>query len=71
MSAEKVGSGALQAWLRQGSKEMSQVLPAFRESVQVIEEPGAHGLLGGNLTPAAIDRQMTAETPPRGHGMER
>ena len=33
-------SAPLYAALRQGSKELAQVLPAFPESVRPIEEPG-------------------------------
>ncbi len=52
---EKIGAGALQAFGRQGLKEIAQVLTAFPSGpVQVVEEPGQLG----NLTPGAVDRQM-------------
>ncbi len=39
----KIGSGALAAFVRQGAKETAQVLPAFPDSMRVVEEPGALG----------------------------
>ncbi|MGE0758369.1 MAG: hypothetical protein AB7O38_15175 [Pirellulaceae bacterium] len=36
----KTGEGSLAAWARQGHKEISQILPAFPDSVKVVEEPG-------------------------------
>lgn len=53
----KFGAGAGKAWLRQGLKEIAQVLPATKESVQVVEEPGQIG----NLTPQEVDRQKTGK----------
>jgi hypothetical protein len=50
----KFGEGALQAFLRQGLKELSQAVPAFPDSVRVIEEPGAIG----NITPQHVADQM-------------
>lgn len=38
-----IGAGALAASFRQGPKELAPVLPAFPDSVRVIEEPGAVG----------------------------
>ncbi|HEY2787363.1 MAG TPA: hypothetical protein VGJ05_20575 [Fimbriiglobus sp.] len=37
-------SAPLWAALRQGAKELSQVLPAFPESVRIVEEPGMMGV---------------------------
>ncbi len=39
----KIGSGALAALARQGAKEAAQVLPAFPDSMRVVEEPGQIG----------------------------
>ena len=39
----KIGEGALRAAGRQGLKELAQALPATKESIQVIEEPGQLG----------------------------
>jgi hypothetical protein len=36
-------SAPLYAALRQGAKELAQALPAFPESVRVVEEPGTLG----------------------------
>jgi hypothetical protein len=47
----KIGAGHLEAMLRAGAKELTQVLPAFPgHTVQPVEEPG----LTGNLTPQEI-----------------
>ena len=47
----KIGAGHLEAWLRSGAKELTQVVPAFpAHSGQPVEEPG----LAGNLTPQEI-----------------
>lgn len=40
MSERKIGEGSLRAFVRQGAKELGQALPAFKDSVQVVEEPG-------------------------------
>jgi hypothetical protein len=53
----KIGQGSLQAWLRAGAKEAAQALPAFRDSIQVVEEPG----LPGNLTPQEVAAQKQPE----------
>jgi hypothetical protein len=37
-------SAPLWAALRQGAKELSQILPAFPEGVRVVEEPGMMGV---------------------------
>ena len=50
---QPIGQGALDASLRLGLKELGQILPAFPESIQPIEEPGAFG----NLTPQEIVAQ--------------
>ena len=49
-------SGPLLAALRQGSKEISQILEAFPDSVQVVEEPGTLG----NPTPQLVTEQISA-----------
>lgn len=56
----KIGQGSLQAWLRAGHKEIAQVLPAFPDSVRVVEEPG----LPGNLTPQEVTAQKHSEPEP-------
>lgn len=52
---QKIGSGALQAFLRQGAKELAQVLPALPDSVRVVEEPGTLG----NPTPQMVTQEIT------------
>ncbi|MBX3443849.1 MAG: hypothetical protein KF774_15685 [Planctomyces sp.] len=47
-------SAPLLAALRQGAKELAQVLPAFPESVRVVEEPGMMGV----PTQYAVNNQM-------------
>ena len=48
---QKIGAGHAKAMMRQGAKEISQVLPAFpAHGIQPVEEPG----LVGNLTPQEI-----------------
>jgi hypothetical protein len=54
----KIGSGSLQAFLRQGLKELAQVLPAFPDSVKVSEEIGALG----NPPPQLVTEQMREGT---------
>lgn len=39
----KIGEGALRAAGRQGLKELAQALPATKDSMQIIEEPGQIG----------------------------
>lgn len=46
----KIGAGQLEGALRQGLKEIGQVLPAFPDSVRTVEEPG----MIGNLTPQEV-----------------
>ena len=46
----KIGAGALGAALRQGPKELAQILPAFNDGIKPIEEPGAVG----NLVPSEV-----------------
>ena len=46
----KWGAGHAHAWLRQGAKELSQILPAFNNGQHIVEEPG----LAGNLTPGEV-----------------
>ncbi len=53
---EKIGQGSLKAFARQGFKELSHVIPAFKDSVQVQEEPGVFG----NPTQQDISRETGA-----------
>ena len=61
MSKRKIGEGTLKAWIRQGGKEGAQVLPAFKDSIQVVEEPG----LIGNPTTYDVSKQTGAIEPKR------
>lgn len=61
MSERKAGEGSLRAFVRQGSKEIAQTLPAFKDSVQVIEEPGQIG----NPTTYDVSKQTGAIEPKR------
>ena len=54
-----IGAGALQAFVRQGFKELAQVIPATPESVRVVEEPGSIG----NPTPQIVTAQMKPKDP--------
>lgn len=56
-SKPKIGQGSLQAWLRAGHKEIAQALPAFRDSIQIVEEPG----LPSNLTAQEVTAQKQPE----------
>jgi hypothetical protein len=47
-------SAPLYAALRQGAKELAQVLPAFPESVHPVEEPGTIG----NPTPQMVTQEI-------------
>ena len=48
---QKIGAGHVKAALRQGAKELAQVLPAFpAHGIQPVEEPG----LASNLTPQEV-----------------
>ena len=49
-------SAPLLAALRQGAKELASILPAFPDSVHVVEEPGAMG----NPTPQLVTEQISA-----------
>ena len=49
-SQPKIGAGHAHAWLRQGGKELAQILPAFNHGQHIVEEPG----LAGNLTPGEV-----------------
>lgn len=57
MDKPKLGAGALKAFVRQGAKEVAQVIPAFKDSVHVVEEQGTIG----NPTPGDVDRQRRPE----------
>lgn len=48
-------SAPLYAAVRQGAKELAQVLPAFPSSVHVVEEPGTIG----NLPSQLVTQEMT------------
>lgn len=55
---QKIGQGHLKAALRQGQKEIAQVLQAFPPGpVQPVEEPG----LFGNLTPQEVVQDKGAQ----------
>ena len=56
---QKIGQGHLKAaLLRQGPKELAQILPAFPSgAVQPVEEPG----LLGNLTPQEVLQDKGAQ----------
>jgi len=56
MADAKFGTGHLEAFIRQGHKELTQVLPAFPDSVRPVEEPG----LVGNPTPQIVTQEMGA-----------
>jgi hypothetical protein len=60
MAKPKIGSGALAASLRLGSKEISQILPALPDSVKVVEEPGALG----NLTSVEVYQAKQPQQEP-------
>jgi len=47
-------SAPLYAFIRQGSKEIGQVLQAFPDSIRVVEEPGTLG----NPTPQMITEEI-------------
>ena len=61
VSSQPSFSAPLYAGLRQGSKELSQILPAFPQSVQPVEEIGTLG----NPTPQLVTEQITGEPGPR------
>lgn len=50
MKKPKLGAGWAAAAVRQGAKELAQVLSAFPDSVRVVEEPGTPG----NLVPQEV-----------------
>jgi hypothetical protein len=53
--APKIGAGHAKAMLRQGFKELAQIVPAFpSQGIQPVEEPG----LAGNPTQPAVSQQM-------------
>lgn len=52
----KIGEGHAKAWLRAGFKELSAALPAFKDSIQVQEEPGLYG----NPTTYDVSKQTGA-----------
>lgn len=48
----KIGATHGQAMIRSGLKELTQILPAFPDSIKPIEEPG----LSGNALPQEVFR---------------
>ena len=56
MSDRKFGEGSLRAFMRQGLKEVAQVLPAFKDSMHIVEEPGQIG----NPTTYDVSKQTGA-----------
>jgi hypothetical protein len=46
----KIGAGHLEGMIRQGHKEIAQILPAFNNGQHIVEEPG----IFGNLTPGEV-----------------
>jgi hypothetical protein len=53
----KIGEGHFAAWIRQGFKEIAQVLQAFPgQGIHQVEEPG----LFGNPTPQIVTNEMGA-----------
>lgn len=61
MSERKIGEGSLRAFVRQGAKELAQALPAFKDSIHVVEEPGQIG----NPTTYDVSKQTGAVEPKR------
>jgi hypothetical protein len=72
----------LMAWIRQGSKEFGQAIPATRDSIRVVEEPNTLGnptpqmqtFEAGSLRDRNIlDRydSRTYDRDDRDHGIER
>lgn len=59
MSGEMIEKGKAELWAfaRQGQKELTQILPAFPDSVQPVEEPG----LMGNPTQREVYEQQHGE----------
>jgi hypothetical protein len=54
---QKIGAGHVKAMMRQGAKEIAQVLPAFpAQGIQPVEEPG----LAGVLTPQEVAQDKGA-----------
>ncbi|MDA7980918.1 MAG: hypothetical protein MPJ50_19360 [Pirellulales bacterium] len=52
----KIGQGSLQAFVRQGAKELAQALQATPESIRPVEEPGTVF----NPTPHEVSKQTGA-----------
>ena len=49
----KIGEGSLKAWARMGHKELSAIVPAFPDSMRVVEEPG----MPSNSTSYEVSKQ--------------
>ena len=56
--APKIGQGHASAMARSGIKELSQILPAFPDSVKPIEE---YGLWGNNLPQEIFEEKKSVE----------
>lgn len=52
-SARPSSEALFRAMARQGLKEFAQVLPAFKDSIQIVEEPGT----AANPTPQEVYKQ--------------
>lgn len=61
-----IGSGALAAFVRQGAKEIAQAVPAFPDSMRVVEEPG----VVGNLTPQEVFASKNSIAPQKALDMD-
>lgn len=62
----KIGATHAAAMRRLGLKELSQILPAFSDSIRPIEEPG----LAGNALPQEIYQARHGMEPEVDHNLE-
>ncbi len=60
--AQPIGTGHLDAWLRGGLTELSQILPAFPDSVKPIQE---YGLFGTALPQEVFEQRHALDIAPR------
>lgn len=58
---QPIGTGHAEAWLRGGLTELSQVLPAFPESIQPIQE---YGLFGTALPQEVFEQRHALDIAP-------
>lgn len=58
---QPIGTGHAEAWLRGGLTELSQILPAFPESIQPIQE---HGLFGTALAMEVFEQRHALDIAP-------